>query len=82
MPIGVVESLLRRRHAEKDEVVDLALFLRLHPLVGVEGSVRAIAARNLARDFAGQIGDFKSLNPPDSAFTGEEALPCRLNPAG
>ena len=57
MPIGVVERLTRRAHREDDEIVDLALILRLHPLVGIEGAVGAVAARNHAGDPAGQIGD-------------------------
>ena len=34
MPVGVVERLCRGAHRVDDEVVDLALFLRLHPIVG------------------------------------------------
>ena len=45
---------LRRAHREDDEVVDLALVLRLHPLVGIEGAVRAVAARDHAGDLAGR----------------------------
>src|SRR4029450_10034527 len=46
MPVGVVERLARRRHRKDDEIIDLALFLWLHPLVGIESAVTAVAARN------------------------------------
>src|ERR1700694_2831591 len=36
MPIGVVERLARRAHCKNDEIIDFALVLRLHPLVGIE----------------------------------------------
>ena len=81
MPVGIVERLLRRRHGEKNEVVDLALLFRLHPLIGVESAVGAVAARNLAGDLAGKIGDFELLDARDPAFAGEQPLPCRLDPA-
>ena len=35
-PAGVVERLARRAHGVDDEVVDLALLLRLHPLIGID----------------------------------------------
>ena len=37
-----------------DELVDLALLLRLHPLVGIVGAVGAVAVRDHAGDLAGQ----------------------------
>src|SRR5262252_3000096 len=55
MPIGIVEGLARRSHRENDEVVDLALILRLHPLIRIEGAVRTVTARHLAGDLARQI---------------------------
>src|SRR5215471_12621002 len=39
MPIGVVERLARRTHRKNDEIVNPALVLRLHPLVGIERAV-------------------------------------------
>ena len=64
MPVGIVERLARRAHREDDEIVDLALVLRLHPLVGIEGAVAAVAARNHAGDLAGEIGDVEGLDLP------------------
>src|SRR5262249_57714884 len=57
LPARIVERLARGAHGEDDEIVDLALFLRLHPLVGIETAVRAIAARNLTGDLRRQIGN-------------------------
>src|SRR5664279_2064381 len=79
MPIGFVERLTRRTHGEDDEIVDLALVLRLHPLIGIEGAVAAVAARNHAGNPAGQIGDVKRLDLSGAAFAVEDALPGRLD---
>ena len=62
MPVRVVERLLGRAHREDDEIIDLALILRLHPLIGIEGAVRTVAARNHAGDLAGEIGDVERLD--------------------
>src|SRR5260370_36020006 len=59
MPIGIVERLARRTHCENDEIIDLALILRLHPLVWVEAAVAAFAARNHSGEPACKIGNIK-----------------------
>ncbi len=59
LPAGVGERLVGRGHRIDDEGVDLALFLRLHPVVGVEGAVGPVAARQLAGDLAGQVVDLE-----------------------
>src|SRR5262249_56405819 len=76
------ERLARRTHGKDDEVVDLALLLRLHPLVGIEAAVGAVAARDLTGDFGRQIGDVEALDPACAAFALEQALPARLDAAG
>ena len=43
VPAGIVEGLGGRGHRVDDERVDLALLLRLHPLVGIERAVGAVA---------------------------------------
>ena len=55
MPAGVVERLLGRRERVDDEVVDLALILGLHPLVGIKGALGTVAARHGAGDLTAQI---------------------------
>src|SRR3954453_4492099 len=79
MPTGIVERLARRTHRENDEVVDLALVLRLHPLVGIEGAAGAIPARDHACDPAGQIGNVEGIDLPGATLAIEDALPGRLD---
>src|SRR6185437_14169702 len=81
MPAGVVERLTGSAHGKGDELIDLALLLRLHPLVGIVGGVGAIAARNLAGDPAGEIGDLEALDLAHAAFALDEARPSRLDAA-
>ena len=81
MPASVVERLFGRTHGKEDEVVNLALLLRLHPLIGIEGAVRTVPAANLPCDFAGKIGDIEFLDSLNSALPREQALPRRLDPA-
>ena len=49
LPAGIVERLARGAHRIDDEIVDLALLFRLHPLVGIEGAVAAVAAAGSCR---------------------------------
>src|ERR1700733_14968832 len=79
MPVGIVERLLRRAHREDDEIVDLALVLVLHPLVGIEGAVAAVAAGHYAGDAAGQIRHVERIDLFGAAFAVEDALPGRLD---
>src|SRR5438045_1095697 len=81
MPTSVVERLACRAHRENNEIVDLALILRLHPLIGIEGAVAAVAPRNQAGDPAGQIRDVKCLDLLGAALAIEDALPARLDAA-
>src|ERR1700744_1465753 len=81
MPIGIVERLARRAHRENDEIVDLALVLWLHPLVGIEGAGAAVTARNQAGDAAGQIRYVECVDLPGSALAVEHPLPRRFDAA-
>src|SRR5438270_877595 len=78
-PVGVVERLPCRRHREDDEVVDLALVLRLHPLVGIERCVGAVASRDRAGDLARQIGHLERVDALGAAFAVQYSLPGRLH---
>ena len=80
-PGCVVERLARRAHAENDELVDLALIFRLHPLIGIIGAVGAIAARNAAGDLAGNIGNVERVDPLCAALTLEQTFPGMLGAA-
>src|SRR4029079_5173487 len=81
MPVGIVERLACGSHRKYDEIVDLALVLRLHPLVRIEGAVAAVAARNHAGDLAGEIGDLEGLDPPRAALAVEDTRPRCVNAA-
>ena len=81
-PGGVLERLARRAHGVDDEMVDLALLLRLHPLVGVERAVGPVAARDRASDPRRQVGDVEGLDPLGAALSRHQPLPGRLNSAG
>src|SRR3954466_12933426 len=75
LPAGVVERLLRRAHGVDDELVDLALLFGLHPLVGIIGAVRAIAAGDLAGDARTQVGDVDALDAAHPALAVDQPLP-------
>src|SRR6185312_14894047 len=77
----VVERLARRTHAEDDEVVDLALLFRLHPLVGIVGAVRAVAARDHAGDLGGDVGDLEGIDLLGAALALDQARPGRFDAA-
>ena len=81
LPAGVGERLVGGRHGEDDEVVDLALLLRLHPVVGIERAVDAVAARDVAGDLAGRSDDLEVVDATRAALAGEEARPGRLDAA-
>ncbi len=78
---GIGDRLLGRRHRVDDEVVDLALLLRLHPIVGIELAVGLVAARNEAGDLAGEIADLELLDAARAVGAGEQRLPRRLDAA-
>ena len=78
---GILDRLRGSAHGVGDELVDLALLLGLHPLVGIVGAVVAVAARNEAGDLAGQVGDLELLDAARAALAGEEARPRRLDTA-
>src|SRR5581483_2780364 len=60
----------------------LALLLWLHPLVGVEAAVAAIAARHLAGNLGGNIRDVEFLDAFDPALAGQQPFPGLFNSAG
>src|SRR5437660_1785834 len=75
LPAGMFDRLARRAHRVDDEVIDPALLLRLHPLIGIVGAVRAVAARNGACDFRREILDVECLDSARSALAREQTLP-------
>ena len=77
----MLDGLARRAHCEHNELIDAPLLLRLHPLIGIVGTVRAVAAGNLARDLGCQIPDFEFFDSARAALTCEDALPCLFDAA-
>jgi hypothetical protein len=81
LPAGIPQRLRRRGHGEDNEIVDLALLLRLHPIIGIESAVRAVAARNAAGDLRRKVGYVEGGDRAGAAFTSQNARPARLDPA-
>src|SRR5206468_3551452 len=81
-PVGVAHGLVAGGHGVEDEVVDPALLLGAHHLVGIEGAghVRAAAAaavhtRHLTSDLAGVVGGVEGRDPSGAGFTRQNTLP-------
>ncbi len=81
VPAGVVERLLGGGHGVDDEIIDLALFLRLHPFVGIVGAVGVGAARNGTGDLAANVRNVELSDPARAAFARDQSLPTRLDAA-
>ena len=81
MPAGVFQRLVGGGHRIDDERIDLAAFLRLHPVVGIELAVRLGAARQLAGDLAGQVANLEILDPGNAALAGEDRRPRDIDAA-
>jgi hypothetical protein len=81
LPARVLEGLRGRRHAVDDEVVDLALLLGLHPIVGAELALGLGAARDEAGNLAGEVGNLELLDAACAVAAGDEARPARLHTA-
>jgi hypothetical protein len=81
LPAGIAKRHRGRRHGIDDEGVDLALLLRLHPLVGVEGAVGAVATRDLAGDLTGQVIDLEIRDLAGAALPLDKAGPSGIDPA-
>ena len=81
LPARVGHGLVGGGHGVDDEVVDLALLLGLHPVVGIELAVDGGASRDEAGDLAGEIGDVELLDAARTALAGKEIAPRRLDAA-
>ena len=82
LPAGIGERLRRRRHRIKDEIVDLALLFRLHPLIWIEARIIATrAARDRHGDLAGKIGNVEPFDGTGAALAREQTAPAWLDPA-
>ncbi|CAH1673327.1 hypothetical protein CHELA20_51205 [Hyphomicrobiales bacterium] len=81
MPVRVVKRLLGSRHGEDDERINLALIARIHPLIGIEGTIRTVAALDRASDATGNIGYVEGLDARCTVFACNNPLPGRLDAA-
>ena len=82
MPTSIVERLTGRRHGVDDELVDTTLILRIHPLIGIEGSLGTVPARDLAGDLAGKIRCLEILDPRSATAPLEQPLPGLFHATG
>src|SRR5829696_735290 len=78
-PARILYRLFGSCHRIDDEVIDLALFLRLHPMVWIVGAVAAVAARDDAGDLASNVGYLEGVDALDPALACDDALPRRFN---
>src|SRR5262249_2245517 len=81
MPSGIVECLASRTHRKDNKLVDLALLLWLHPMIGIIGGIRTVATRDLAGNFARDVRNIETVDFPGAAFTLEQTRPSRLDAA-
>ena len=72
---GILHRLLGGRHGIDDEVVVAADFLGIHPLLGIEGAVAAVAARDFAGDLAGQVGCIEARDLAAARLAREKPAP-------
>src|SRR5262245_58317475 len=81
MPSGIIERLASSAHCKDDELVNLALFLRLHPLIRIVGRIRTIAPWNYASNLAGDVRHVEMVDFLGAALAVEQARPGRLHAA-
>ena len=78
---GISNRLISCCHRIDDEIIDLALLFRLHPIVGIEFAVSFGATRHEAGDLAGDVGNFKFLDPARPVMARQQIFPCRFHTA-
>src|SRR5262249_48826072 len=75
LPTRVFKRLLCRTHGKDDKLVDLALLLRLHPLIRLIGAVGAVPAGYLTGNARGQVGYINPIDPADPALASDKTTP-------
>ena len=78
-PAGVFQGLIGGGNRIDYKVIDLALILVLHPIVGIEVAVGQAALGDEVRDLAGDIRDFKFADPACATFAFKQPRPRRLD---
>ena len=77
-PVSVAERLGSRGHAEHNEVVDLPLLFRVHPVAWIEG-VLGVAAGHLSGNATRQVGDVEVLDLVQPRFARDQTPPRRFD---
>ena len=75
----VLQRFVRGRDAIDDEVADLAQFLRLEHGLGIEGAIRAVAARHGMRDLGSVIRDVELGDARAGGAPAQELAPTVLD---
>lgn len=81
LPAGVGQRHVGSGHRVDDERIDLALFLRLHPVVGIEGCVGAVTEGNATGDLGRKVLDLEFGYLARSIVPCKQARPRRLSSA-
>jgi hypothetical protein len=71
----ILDRLIGGGHAIEDELVDLAGLLRLHPVVGIEGAVGAVAALHFAGIGRSKSGRVEPRDGPRPGLPGQKPRP-------
>ena len=81
-PAGIRHRLRGGGHAVKNEIIDLAAILGLHPVIGIEGPVAAVAKRDLTGIFRHHILGVETGDRPGPGFPGQKPRPGLIDPRG
>ena len=78
---GIVNGLLGSGHGINDEGIDLALFLGVHPLIGIVLAVGGVAERQAMSDLAGNVTDVEFVDAFRATLAGQYIGPSGFNSA-
>ena len=78
LPAGIANCLLGGCQAIDDERAHAPLFLRRHPVVGVEAAIGGLTDGNLRGDLCRQVRDIERLDRAEPGFSVDQAIPVRL----
>ncbi len=73
MPASIGQRHVSSGNAVDDERIDLALFLRLHPVVGIESTLDGRIRGDATSDFGREIFNFELCNQPCRIYVRQSA---------
>jgi len=82
LPARILHRLLGGGHRIDDEIVVAAQFLVLHPVLGIESAVGAVAALHFIGDAARHVRGVEFGDGTGARLTGQQPLPGFLNAGG